>query len=129
MDACLYVCNTVVTFNRYTYTHTHIHTYTVRDRGGNTVLNFNGLVRVELYNSQHGVPLTGTTQVSASAGIASFTDLVISKTGACFTLIFTTPSSSAVASIVSLPMSVQVGPAYQLAILTQPSGAYMHTYT
>ena len=55
---------------------------TARDRFGNTASGFNGQVVMSIASGPAGVPLLGTTTVTAVSGTASFTNLIVQKVGA-----------------------------------------------
>jgi uncharacterized repeat protein (TIGR03803 family) len=71
---------------------------TADDASGNPLTSFTGPVTVSLTNNTTGATLSGTTTVDAVAGIATFSNLVISLEGTGYTL---TASASALASGVS----------------------------
>ncbi len=60
---------------------------TARDTFGNTATGFTGPVAIALGANAAGGTLSGTTPVSAVAGVAAFSDLSISKSGSGYTLI------------------------------------------
>ncbi|MGH7619159.1 MAG: beta strand repeat-containing protein, partial [Gemmatimonadaceae bacterium] len=87
----------------------------VLDNGGQVIANST----IPITATAAGGALSGTTTVNAVGGVATFTDLVITGTGAS-SLTFSTPG---VASVTSAGFAVAALPATQLAIATQPNGA------
>ncbi len=59
------------------------------DQFGNRVTAFDGMVTTALASNKARAKLAGTLSVSASWGVATFTDLVLKKTGKGFTLAVT----------------------------------------
>jgi hypothetical protein len=59
---------------------------TVQDAQGNTVPSATNSITVAIGTNPGGGTLTGTTPVSASSGVATFSDLSINKTGTGYTL-------------------------------------------
>ena len=88
------------------------------DASGNTVTS--STVSVVASIASGTGTLSGTTTVTASSGIATFTDLVITGTAGNFTLTFTPASLSAVTSN---SLAITAGAASAAAITTQPIGA------
>jgi hypothetical protein len=66
-----------------------------------------------------GGVLSGTTTVTAVNGVATFTNLMITGSGP-HTLTFT---ATRLTAATSAPFTVTIGPATQLAVVTQPNGA------
>jgi len=58
----------------------------LEDPYGNVVTTASGTVSVALANNPTGATLGGTTSVTVSQGVASFTNLTINKTGSGYTL-------------------------------------------
>jgi streptogramin lyase len=58
----------------------------IEDQYGNVVTTASGTVSVALANNPTGATLGGTTSVTVSQGVASFTNLTINKTGSGYTL-------------------------------------------
>lgn len=83
------------------------------DRYGNVDTTFNGTITLALKGNPSNATLGGTTTVPAVAGVASFTDITLSKTGDGFTL---AASSDSNLSITSDPFYVST----QLVFTTQP---------
>jgi len=90
----------------------------VTDSGGNTVTSFTGNVVASIASGTG--TLSGTTTVAAVAGIATFTNLVITGTAGAFTLTFTPASLT---GVTSNSLSFTAGSASAAAITTQPAGA------
>jgi hypothetical protein len=61
-------------------------TVAVEDSLGNTVSSFTGPVSVALASNPGGATLGGTTTVNAAAGVATFRNLTLDKSGAGYTL-------------------------------------------
>ncbi|MGH7614526.1 MAG: leishmanolysin-related zinc metalloendopeptidase [Gemmatimonadales bacterium] len=93
---------------------------TARDALGNTASSFSGDVRVAIYNTPPtgGGPLSGTTTVGATAGVATFSTLSISKAGSDYSLIAT---ATGLPSDVSAAFDIIGGPASRLGFTVQPS--------
>lgn len=90
---------------------------TVRDVFGNTVTNATQ-VSLAIGNNPVGGTLGGTTTVSTSGGVATFSNLTLNKPGTGYTLV---ASSGTLASATSTSITVAAGPASQLAFTTQPT--------
>jgi parallel beta-helix repeat protein len=92
----------------------------VLDGNGNPFTTYTGTVTMTLgVNPSTGV-LSGTTAISVVNGLASFTDLAISRAGVGYTLVATTDGGAAATSE---PFTIAAGPATQLVFSTQPGGA------
>ncbi len=89
-----------------------------QDSLGNTATGFNGLVRVLFSNNPNGAILSGTTQVNAIAGVATFGDLRVDTVGVGYTLLTT---SGALSPDESAPFTIIPGPASNLVFTVQPS--------
>lgn len=89
-----------------------------RDIYGNVATSFTGSVTVALGANPAGGTLSGTTTVSAVAGIATFADLSIGTDGSGYTL---AASASSLNSGMSSAFSVAPGIATRLAFNVQPS--------
>ncbi|MDB4917110.1 MAG: hypothetical protein JWM95_4754 [Gemmatimonadetes bacterium] len=89
----------------------------VVDAGGSVVSTYNGHVQASI-GSGNGV-LSGTTNVTAVNGVATFTDLKITGSGT-FTLLF---SADLASSAGSTSFNVAALPASQLSVTTPPGGA------
>lgn len=81
----------------------------VRDAAGNLVTSSSLGITVQAATGS--AVLSGTTSVNANGGVATFTDLVLSGSGAA-TLTF---AGSGVASVTSSPISIAPGPSIVLA--------------
>jgi uncharacterized protein YjdB len=72
------------------------------------------MIDIELGANPTGALLTGTTQVAASAGTATFTDLVLDRHGNGYTLVASasglSSGTSAPFAVVQIPRSVEVTP-------------------
>ena len=90
----------------------------VTDSGGNTITSFTGNVVASIASGSG--TLSGTTTVAAVAGVATFTNLVITGTAGNFTLTFTPASLTAVTSS---SLAITASAASATAITTQPAGA------
>lgn len=89
-----------------------------KDIFGNTATSFAGSVTVALGSNPSGATLSGTTTVSAVAGIATFADLSIGTDGSGYTL---TASANSLSGGTSSAFSVAAGIATRLAFNVQPS--------
>lgn len=96
----------------------------VIDAGGNRVTSSSASVAAGITTGTgtSGATLGGTTPVSATAGLASFTNLSINLAGTGYTLTFT---SGSLTNVVSASFSV-AGTPTQLGIATQPGGAVVN---
>ena len=94
---------------------------TAQDVVGNKVTSFTSSIRVSIGNNG-GTPtpgtLSGTTSVNAIAGVASFSDLSINKSGPGYTLVATRTGLS---SDESNSFDITPGPATKLVFTTPPS--------
>ncbi|HEY7684615.1 MAG TPA: hypothetical protein VH833_00785, partial [Gemmatimonadales bacterium] len=95
-----------------------------QDGLGNTVATFANDISVAI-GTNGGTPtpgtLAGTTTISASAGLATFSNLSINKSGPGYTLSAT--SSVIAGAFVSAAFNITAGAATQLVFTTQPSAA------
>ena len=89
---------------------------TVQDAQNNPATSFTGTVSLSLGNCGTAT-LLGTTTVAAAAGVATFADLRVDRTGPCILV----TSSSGLQSVVSANFTVAPGAAAQLAFTVQPS--------
>ncbi len=78
----------------------------IEDAYGNVVTTASGSVSVAFASNPTGAKLGGTLTVTASSGVASFTNLTINKTGSGYTL---QVSSSGLTSATSNPIKVTGG--------------------
>ncbi|HSD31080.1 MAG TPA: Ig-like domain-containing protein [Gemmatimonadales bacterium] len=93
---------------------------TARDAQGNTATGFTSNVTISIVNNAGpGGQLTGTTTRAAVAGVATFNDLRINKTGTGYTL----GATDGGFNVTSAPFNVTPGTAAQLIITTQPSSS------
>ncbi|MBI1722899.1 MAG: Ig-like domain-containing protein, partial [Gemmatimonadetes bacterium] len=90
-----------------------------QDALGNTVTSFTGTVSVALGTNLAGGTLSGTRAVAAVAGVATFADLSIDRTGVGYTLLV----STATLSTMTNAFSITPGAPARLAYLVQPSNA------
>src|SRR5690242_13655380 len=88
------------------------------DALGNLVPAFTGSVSIALGSNPAGGALSGTTPVTAVAGVATFGDLSINKTGTGYTL---TASTTGFAPVTSTGFDITPGTATQLVFAVQPS--------
>ncbi|MGH7614975.1 MAG: metallophosphoesterase, partial [Gemmatimonadales bacterium] len=91
---------------------------TAHDAQGNTATDFAGNVTVVIGDNPSGGTLSGTKTMAAVAGVASFADLSINRTGPGYTLQAT---SAPLATATSAPIDVTPGVATQLAFTVHPS--------
>ena len=99
-------------------------TVAAEDSIGNVVTGFTGTVQLSIGNNPTGATLSGTTSVSAVAGIATFPDIRVDHAGS-YTLV---ASSTGLTASTSPGFDVIVGPAAQILVVsgggqTAPSGA------
>jgi hypothetical protein len=95
---------------------------TARDNQGNVATSFAGQVTVAITGGTgtDNASLTGTTVVSASSGVATFSNLLIDLAGTGYTL---TASATGPTSAISDAFTVSPGAAAVLVFTTQPSNA------
>jgi hypothetical protein len=93
---------------------------TARDPFGNRATGFTGQVTVAIGTNPSGGTLSGTLQVNAVAGVATFSNLSINLAGTGYTL---TASATGLTGATSNAFNVTAGTATQLAITTQPSSS------
>jgi len=91
---------------------------TAQDALGNTAVSFTGSVVVAIGSNPGGGLLAGTTTVTASAGVATFSTLSIDKMGIGYTL---TASASGLTGATSGLFDITAGGATQLVFTVQPS--------
>jgi hypothetical protein len=89
------------------------------DAGNNVVTTFNGSVSIAIGVNPGGGTLSGTTTITATNGVATFSNLSINSAGVGYTLVATISSPSA--SATSALFDITAGPATQLVFSTQPS--------
>ena len=90
------------------------------DALGNLVPGFTGNVSIAPGNNPGGATLSGTTPVAAVAGVASFFDLSLNRTGTGYTL---TASAGGLSPVTSVAFDITPGAATQLAFTSQPANA------
>jgi hypothetical protein len=93
-------------------------TVEARDANGNLVTGFNSQVSMTLASAPDGGTLGGTTQVNASNGVATFSNLLLTKAGGPYSL---RASATGLSAGTSNSFSVTAGPATKLAFIVQPS--------
>jgi hypothetical protein len=91
---------------------------TALDSLGNTASSFTGAVAVAIGTNPGSGTLSGTTPISAVAGVATFADLSINKLGTGYTLV---TSSAGVTGATSGSFNIVAGSATQLTITVQPT--------
>ncbi len=89
-----------------------------QDSLGNTATTFAGDVTVSLVSNSGGATLTGTIVVAAGAGLASFSNLRITKSGSSYALVAT---SAGLAPDTSAVFQVSAAPAVRVVFVGQPS--------
>jgi streptogramin lyase len=87
------------------------------DSSGNLDSSFNGTVTAGLANNPGGATLGGTLSVTASQGVATFSNLTLTQAAAGYTLAV---SSSGVDSVTTSAITVTPAAAAQLVITQQP---------
>jgi hypothetical protein len=93
---------------------------TAKDALGNTVTSFTGTVSLAFGSHPASATLTGTTSVSAVAGVATFSALGPLPVAGGYTLV---ASASGVGSTASTSFTVNPAPPVALAFITQPATA------
>ena len=91
----------------------------IADAGGNTVTSSSAAVTMAISTNPGGGTLSGTLSVNASAGVATFADLSIDKTGVGYKV---TGSSAGLTAAASNVFNVSVGVASKLRFTLQPGG-------
>src|SRR5438132_611587 len=94
---------------------------TAQDAHGNTATAFSGNVTVAIGTNAGGGVLSGTTNVAAGGGIATFSGLSINKTGTGYTL--TAGASGVGGGATSAAFSVTAGAPSVLVFSVQPTSA------
>src|SRR5207253_2237499 len=84
---------------------------TAQDAQGNTATQFTGSVTVALGANPGGGALSGTATVAAVAGVATFSDLSVTKSAPGYTL---TAAATGLSSVASAAFNVAAGTASQL---------------
>ena len=90
-------------------------TATATDAAGNTVTSFTGSVAIALGTNPGGATLSGTLTRTAVAGVATFNDLSLNRSGVGYTLVASTTGLSAGTSAA---FSVMPGPATAIAVVS-----------
>ncbi len=93
---------------------------TAQTATGTVATSFTGGVTIALGSNAAGATLSGTTSVSAVAGVATFSNLVIDKVGSGYTL---SASSSGLTGATSAAFGVTPGVASRLTFTVEPSGS------
>ena len=93
---------------------------TARDNFGNTATGFAGTVSIAIAFNAGGGTLSGTLSKPAVAGVVTFADLAINKTGNGYTL---TAAATSLAGATSNPFNIAPAGATQLVFTQQPSNA------
>jgi hypothetical protein len=93
-------------------------TVKIEDASGNVVTSSSATVSVALGANPGNGTLAGTTTQAASAGVATFSNLSIDRTGTGYTLL---ASSTGLTSAMSSSFSITPGAADHLAFLSAPS--------
>src|SRR6266581_4596736 len=91
---------------------------TAQDALGNTDPSFTGSVTVAIGTNPGGATLSGTKAVAAVAGVATFGDLSLDRSGVGYTLV---ASASGVTGVTSATFDVSAGAANRLVFTVQPS--------
>jgi hypothetical protein len=89
-----------------------------QDAFGNTATQFTGKVTVALGANPSGATLSGTTEVNAVNGVATFSSLSIDKASAGYTL---TASFGTLAGATSAPFAIAAAPALHVTTVTTGS--------
>lgn len=90
----------------------------VRDETGATVTSATDAVTLSLENNPGGGTLSGTLTVNAVAGVATFSNLRIDKSGAGYTL---SATAGTLSPAISESFDISAGAAAALTMVTQPS--------
>src|SRR5690349_12382563 len=93
---------------------------TARDALGNTATGFTGNVTVAIGTNPSGGTLSGTLTVAATAGIATFANLSVDKSGAGYTL---AAAATGVTGQTSAAFNIRPGAATRLAFTVEPPNA------
>src|SRR5438132_1064278 len=93
-------------------------TLQVQDAGGNLVTTSTASITVAIGTNPGSGTLSGTTTVTASGGVATFSNLSINKTGTGYTL---SATSSGLTSATSGAFNITAGTATQLVFGQQPT--------
>ena len=90
---------------------------TIQDASGNTVTTATNQVTIAIGTNPSSGTLSGTTPVTAVAGVATFSNLSVNNVGTGYTL---TASATGLTGAASSTFNVTVGAAAKLAFTTQP---------
>jgi hypothetical protein len=90
----------------------------VEDAQGNLVITATNQVTISIGTNPSGGTLTGTAQANAVAGVATFSNLSINKTGTAYTL---SANATGLTGAASSAFNVLVGAASKLAFTVSPS--------
>jgi hypothetical protein len=93
---------------------------TARDQYSNPATSFTGAVQIAFGANPAGGTLSGTTSVTAVAGVANFTTLSINKVGTGYTLSATPAAGAPPAAATSNAFNITPGPAAKIAFTVQP---------
>jgi hypothetical protein len=94
---------------------------TIQDSLGNTVGGATNAVSLALGANPGGSTLSGGTAVSPSAGVATFANLRLNRTGTGYTLVVSASGLTGASSTTSATFDVTAAPASRLAFAVQPS--------
>ena len=92
---------------------------TAEDNNGNIATSFTGPVTLSLGANPTGATLGGTLTVNAVGGVATFSDISLSKAAIGYTLI---ANSGTLTPVTTTPFDIIVGAATQLVVISQPTG-------
>lgn len=98
-------------------------TVTARDQYGNTATSFVGSVTIAIGANPGSGTLGGTKDVTASAGVATFSGLSIDKVGTGYTLTATPTAGAPPAAVTSTTFNINPGAPVKLAFIAQPTNA------
>src|SRR6185503_8803633 len=91
---------------------------TARDNLGNTATSFTGSVSVAIGTNPGAGTLSGTASLAAVAGVATFADLKINRSGSGYTL---TAAAGGLTGATSAGFNITPGAASQLVFTVQPA--------
>src|SRR5205085_7543551 len=94
---------------------------TARDAAGNVSTSFTGAITIALGSSPSGGTLSGTKTVSAVNGVATFSNLIITKAGTGYRLAAT---ASGLTGATSSSFSVSAASASALVFTVEPSNTH-----
>ncbi len=90
---------------------------TAEDKYGNVVTSYSGSVTVALSSNPGGSTLGGTLAVTASHGVATFTNLTLNKAASGYTI---KTSSGSLTTATTTAITVRASTATQLVVTTEP---------